>query len=429
MHRKVNHKRGRHRIRRNHKENPGQSSDIISDGLSDDCDENRHGSRYREDSYIARDIPDNALSEGEHTRELMMEHETGLTKSSPNLHWGEWEEIEDDSSLPVEDGKLQLEDVSSQRKSSENANEQTSHDFVRDDMEKEELNSSSDQERWREKVKQIIHNSKDLPKESNCEESVGWRERMKDELTDLQSPALVMSFLRSTSYPEGLQRKPQSSWVSLTQNQEAGLTEPLSCKLVAPNSRAHSLTDLPASVQKRRKASLKPEKHKPVVRSDPNALNASSSQLGLVQAVETQLSRAQSLANLGSGSIVVVQNKNIKNIINMSREKLDVHGDELYETRRFPEAFLEPLKCLDLGDWKMLASHLNMDRFIDAIEAKVKNHDHSPVKLLMDKWWQVEGRNADVSVIKQGLEKMERKDVLDELEDVEKDNAIEQWDQ
>ena len=97
---------------------------------------------------------------------------------------------------------------------------------------------------------------------------------------------------------------------------------------------------------------------------------------------------------------------------------------ELTETERFPEVLLEALKRLDLEDWKMLASHLGLDRFIDGIEAEAKNHHKSPTQLLLNKWYQNQGNTQDkISTIKAALEKMGRRDVLDALEDKE-----EEWD-
>ena len=97
---------------------------------------------------------------------------------------------------------------------------------------------------------------------------------------------------------------------------------------------------------------------------------------------------------------------------------------ELPETERFPEVLLEALKRLDLEGWKMLASHLRLDRFIDGIESEAKNHHESPTQLLLNKWYQIMGRTPDkIPTIKEALEKMGRRDVLDALEDKE-----EEWD-
>ena len=95
---------------------------------------------------------------------------------------------------------------------------------------------------------------------------------------------------------------------------------------------------------------------------------------------------------------------------------------ELYETRTFPQLLLKPLQRLDLEDWKMLASHLELDKFIESIESNVKNHGKSPTKLLLDKLWQSRGTKADINEIKNALQKMERIDVLDDFTD-----ALEEW--
>ena len=70
----------------------------------------------------------------------------------------------------------------------------------------------------------------------------------------------------------------------------------------------------------------------------------------------------------------------------------------------------------------MLASHLKLDRYIDAIESALRNHARSPTRLLMDKWWQLRGRNANMDEIKAALKRMYRIDVLDDFSDV-----LEEW--
>ena len=190
----------------------------------------------------------------------------------------------------------------------------------------------------------------------------------------------------------------------------------------------HSSFDLDACQRfpQQRKTGLKTTDCKAVANTflahAPVARIKSEPQLDLTQAVAPPFHRSDSTkswAGSRSSQVFIVQNMHYTNV---STEKLDLQSTDLFETKRFPELFLEPLRPLDLGDWKMLASYLKMDCFIDAIEAEVKNHSCSPIRLLMDKWWQVEGRKADVSVIKQSLEKMGRQDVLDNLEDAEKHN-------
>ena len=70
----------------------------------------------------------------------------------------------------------------------------------------------------------------------------------------------------------------------------------------------------------------------------------------------------------------------------------------------------------------MLAAHLKLDTYIEAIEINVKNHGKSSTKLLIDKWWQTRGRNADMVEIKDALKMMERIDVLDDFTD-----ALKKW--
>ena len=95
---------------------------------------------------------------------------------------------------------------------------------------------------------------------------------------------------------------------------------------------------------------------------------------------------------------------------------------KLHETQAFPQLLLEPLRPLDLEDWKMLAAYIKLDKFIESIESNVKNHGKSSTKLLMDKWWQSRGRSANMAEIKDTLRKMERIDVLDNFTD-----AREEW--
>ena len=195
--------------------------------------------------------------------------------------------------------------------------------------------------------------------------------------------------------------------------------------------RMHSSFDLSGCTfsQQRRKAGLKTRDYNPV--NDTSTVKVSRIQsdplLGLTQAVGKPVHRSASTKSwAGSGSAQVLYVHNL-HYTQLSTEKLNVQSTEheLFQTKRFPEVFLEPLKPLDLDDWKLLASYLKMDSYINGMEAEVKNHRQSPIRLLMDKWWQVEGSKADVSLIKQALEKMGRRDILDNLEDVEKDNADE----
>ena len=90
-----------------------------------------------------------------------------------------------------------------------------------------------------------------------------------------------------------------------------------------------------------------------------------------------------------------------------------------FEMNRFPEILLEALGPLDLGDWKRLASHLRLDGSITYIETEVQNHSKCPTRLLLDIWWQDQGKKADIAVIKTALKEMHRRDVLEGLEDAE----------
>ena len=109
-----------------------------------------------------------------------------------------------------------------------------------------------------------------------------------------------------------------------------------------------------------------------------------------------------------------------KNPQELHQKMLELQSSELHETQAiFPQLLLVPLHCLDLEDWKKLASHLKLDTFIDSIEWTVRNHGKSPTMLLMHKWWQSHGRNADMDEIKDALKKIGRIDVLDDFIDAQ----------
>ena len=132
------------------------------------------------------------------------------------------------------------------------------------------------------------------------------------------------------------------------------------------------------------------------------------------------MARDDSGINSGSGTVLIIQNLNISQHNNVTNNQPGAKENiELFETTHFPEVLLEALKPLDLDGWKLLASYLQLDSYIESIETEVKNHSKCPTRLLLDKWWQVQGRKADISGIKSALQRMHRQDVLDDLEEAE----------
>ena len=105
---------------------------------------------------------------------------------------------------------------------------------------------------------------------------------------------------------------------------------------------------------------------------------------------------------------------------NMGQSQQIKDNSELKERDRFPEVLLEPLRPLDTGDWKRLASRLGLDSFIDSIATEARNTQESPIQLVMVTFWQVEGKKANIERVKEALRDMKRQDVLDDLEDAEK---------
>ena len=125
--------------------------------------------------------------------------------------------------------------------------------------------------------------------------------------------------------------------------------------------------------------------------------------------------------NVMSGSPSVQNTWNVINNYTIQTSDLS-QSTEFYESQPFPQLLLDSLQPLDLEDWTQLASYLKLDKFIVCINSNVKNHGKSATQLLMDKWWQSRGRNANMGEIKDALKKMTRIDVLDEFSDV-----LEEW--
>ena len=178
-------------------------------------------------------------------------------------------------------------------------------------------------------------------------------------------------------------------------------------------------------------ATSDPKQHRRNPKSDTSTAFASEPVRSLVQSVgqtgmapiSSQNTRME-LAAMPQGNLMPGSpNVQVNVMVHMTGQTSDrSQRINLYESQAFPQLLLDSLQPLDLEDWKLLASHLKLDKFIGSIDCNVRNHGQSATQLLMDKWWQSRGRNADMFEIKDALTKMTRIDVLDEFRD-----ALEEW--
>ena len=367
-------------------------------------------------------------------RELQLKQKTGPKKwLSDRYAWNEVEMRYDDkySSLPkqgIKQMKEQTEGVPAQREPLGNANGQKNHNVLICDMKKDEPSSTSDPGR-RERIKQEVKKHRDMRSEKYRGGSLSRKEPVTNEHTSLESPQLVrnsLMYLRSSSVPEKLQQFHRASLNPTSIEARFETSQPqfwtVKDMLLKPKQRQEATNTRKTPINN------KPMTETAVAHS-PTDLNLSGSQTDLMQALAASFDRHDSTRSCTSSRSAPVILVNSLHYSPVSKEKPDAQSLNLFETRRFSGVLLKPLLPLDLGDWKMLASHLKMDRYIDAIEVEVKTHGHSPIRFLMDQWWQSEGRKANMSVIKQALKKMGRQDVLDDLEDTEKEHTDEHWDQ
>ena len=111
--------------------------------------------------------------------------------------------------------------------------------------------------------------------------------------------------------------------------------------------------------------------------------------------------------------------KNVTKIYNVQHSQQIKGTSEHYEKDRFPQVLWEPLRPLDTGEWKRLASRLGLDSYESSIDTDARNRQESPMRLVMDKFWQVQGKKANIERVKEALRDMERQDVVEALEDAE----------